>query len=129
MYKPEDLKKLDREVMQTLFRTMFKGWDLRESSWDPNKSPNWNGDQYTRTPEECMTEAAGGDEHLGYILHLFSHWSNDIISMAAYYGVGIKSREGEFTGFEVVDVPPAPGENYWWDDSGHTWKEVTNEHA
>jgi hypothetical protein len=105
--------------MKELLRTMFEGWILRDQE----------GEDPSRTSEECMTKACGGDELKGHLLTLFGHWSNDIVSLAAHYGIGLarKQPDGSLLHEDgtvetllaggvltIIDVPPAPSPEHYW---------------
>lgn len=105
--------------MKELLTQMFTGWILREQE----------GEMPDRFIEECMVEACGGDELRGHMLVLFGHFSNDIISLAAHYGIGLARKQpngtllhadgtidtllkgGELT---IIEVPPAPSRQHYW---------------
>lgn len=92
---------LTNDQMKDLLTVMFTGWQLHEDSWDPAASA------YNRSPEACMIEAAGNNENIGHLLYFFSHWSNDIVSMAAHFGVGIADGK-------IIEVPPPPHKDAFW---------------
>lgn len=96
----------DDLIMKQLLTKMFEGWLLHEQSWD------YESQSYSKLPEACMIEAAGGNEKVGLLMHYFSYWCNDIESVAAHYGVGIKDGK-------IVVIPPAPDPNAYW--YKHKW--------
>lgn len=98
--------------MKELLLTMFRGWALREASW--------NGETYLRDEVSCMIEAAGGDSIKGQLLHLFDYWGNDIEALAPHYGIAL---ERDAKGALVIreDVPPAPSPEHWWNEG--KWNE------
>lgn len=136
------LRAVREDVMADLLRIMFKGWMIREASYVRN--PEWqalldkpnrtaeedrqmtymSGGDYGKSEEDAMIEAADGNTNLGLLLHYFSHWSNDIQSIAAHYGIGLQ-REGDVADADsqmvLVDVPPAPSPLHWWNDDA--WQE------
>ena len=72
-----------------------------------------------------MIEACQGNEALGAMLYYFSHWSNDILSVAAGYGIGVKKTDENERGFEVVELPPKPETGkYWWNQEDWEWTPV-----
>lgn len=100
--------------IKSMLHTMFTGWQKREASWD--------GDQYTLSEEEAMTEAANGDMLYGSLLHYFSHWSNDIQTAAAHYGIAFSNDEDKaYHQLQIIDVPEPPSPDHWWDKG--EWKE------
>lgn len=99
-----------REQMRLLLECMFTGWMIREKSWVDEDH------KYTKTEEEAMIEACGGDKFKGELLVLFSYWSNDIQSVAAHYCVAL--IDGEVKG---IDAPPTP--EHWWDADDKCWRE------
>ncbi len=129
--------------MKELLTTMLTGWCLHEASYEQRTESHMEA---TRSPEDGMTEACGGDELKGELLCLFGHWSNDIMSIAAHYGVGLARKQPDGTlvyedgtidtlllggVLTVTEVPPAPSREHYW--SGGKWcepfKEVNNELA
>lgn len=96
------MRHLTRDAVRELLVVMFEGWRLHEASYHPPHG-------YERDRVECMTEAAGGDRLVGELAHLFSHWSEDVISVAAHYGVGWLA-DGTFS----TDLPPPPSQEHWW---------------
>jgi uncharacterized protein YegP (UPF0339 family) len=112
------LRAVQRDSVRELFRIMFTGWKLHEASYDEATR------EYKRTAEDCMTEAANGDEQLGYVIHLFDHWSNDLQAMAPHFGIALRrevdtenSAMGPIT---IVDnIEPAPSKDHYW--SGGRW--------
>jgi hypothetical protein len=116
-----------REPMRSLLRTMFEGWILREQLESI--------DSIDKSPERAMVEACGGDVLRGNLLVLFSHWSNDVVSIAAHYGVGLARKQpdgsllhedgtvdtllkgGELT---IINVPAPPSPEHYW--HGGQWK-------
>jgi hypothetical protein len=112
-------------TVRELLLTMFNGWKLREESWVPGREGTTLGmtmGSYARNETECMIEAAGGDVLLGMLLSLFDHWGNDIMSIAAHYGLAFKNN-GDGTCSIREDVPPAPSPLHWWDDENQRWAE------
>lgn len=116
-----------REPMRSLLRHMFTGWILHEASYEQRTETTVEA---TRSLEDAMTEACGGDEQLARLLCLFGHWSNDVISEASFYGLELVQRgpdgevwrqDGTLTTLlkpsktEIRDdVPAPPGPGYWW---------------
>jgi hypothetical protein len=80
---------LYRDCMRELLLTMFRGWELHALSW--------NGKEYDRTPEECMTEATGGDELLSATILLMAYWDNDLVGIAPHYGIAFVSPDYDHT--------------------------------
>lgn len=99
-------------TMRQILEQMFTGWQIYHQSWD--------GEKHTRDATDCMIEACDCDPLRGELLALFSHWSNDILSIAAHYGLALHTDEnGVMTGVRT-DVPPAPSpEHYWYEGE---WK-------
>lgn len=91
----------DRVIMKELCRRMLDGWMIHEASWDPETNA------YGCSDIDAMTAACGDDKVVGELLFLFSHWSNDIQSVAAVLGVAIIDGK-------VVDIPPPPSDQHWW---------------
>lgn len=106
-----ELKHLTRDAVRELLMIINEGQRLREASWDDSREPDWNGGKYSRLEEECFVEAAGGDENLGRLASLFNYWSNDVTSMAAFYGIGFL-KDGTFS----TDLPPPPTPEHWWSE-------------
>ena len=114
------IEKLDRSAIRELLLVMFRGWEIHHKSWDENEPMDWDGGQYTKAIEDCMVEAADGDENLGFLIMLFSYWANDVISVAAKYGIGYRTNEqGESV--IVDDIPPSPSEKHFWDHEKGEW--------
>jgi hypothetical protein len=101
---------LYRDCMRELLLTMFRGWELHALSW--------NGKEYDRTPEECMTEATGGDELLSATILLMAYWDNDLVGIAPHYGIAFVSPDYDhsFVPYIRTDIPPAPSEQHYWDN-------------
>lgn len=102
-----------RETMNEILYKIFRGHEIHEKSW--------TGGTYSKTMEESMIEACGGDETEGYTLYLMGHESmfNDLQLMAPHYGVGYRehSRPGEI----VRDIPEAPSLKHEWDMETEEW--------
>lgn len=105
------LEHLTRDAVRELLMIMFEGWRLHEASWVAGDPVDGFGGRYTREQIDCFVEAAGGDQTLGHLVSLFSEWSNDIVSMAAFYGIGFLADETFST-----DLPPAPTPQHWWSE-------------
>jgi hypothetical protein len=90
---------LSHDAMKSILRVMFQGWMIREETWD--------GDRYTKTAEEAMIEAAG-DENVGYLIHLFDYWCNDIQDMAPRFGLKLdRDQDGKLVIRECeIDTSP-----------------------
>lgn len=118
------LAALDEDPMKTLLRQMFQGWINHEKA-------STQGDVMVPgiPAEPSMVEACDGDERKGLLLVLFGHWSNDILSIAAHYGLALARRQPDGTllhadgtvdtllkggTLEIVDIPPAPSEDHYW---------------
>lgn len=133
----------NREFMKELLLKMFTGWIIREKSWIPN--PEYDPEtsdayvpagKYGKTREQAMIEACGGDEKVGYLLHLFDHWGRDIMNIAPHFGLAYVRKDSEgnlLTEAQRIksgnvgepsimeDVPPAPSPDHWWYDN--EWQE------
>ena len=83
---------MSEECIKDMLLKIAAGWKLLEASWVRSDS-EWSYGEYARTEEDCMTEACGGDERLGRLLSLFSHWSNDLADLALEYGVDMHPEE------------------------------------
>jgi len=112
--------------MKELLTQMFTGWALHEASYEHVTETTTAP---TRSLENAMTEACGGDALRAQLLCVFGHWANDVLAYAAHYGVGIARKQpdgallyedgtvdtlmrgGVMT---VVDVPPAPSLQHYW---------------
>lgn len=115
--------------MKTLLKKMFTGWMLREASWivppTPGEGFPLNEPYYSKTEEQAMIEACGGNVIEGNLLVLFSHWSNDIQALAPYYGIYLdRDEDGKL--FIREDIPPAPSPEHWWNDNAWQEPEDTN---
>lgn len=112
--------------IKELLRMMFHGWVLREASMEQRTEHTLEA---TRSEEDAMAEACGGDKLMGELLVLFGHWSNDIVSIAAHYGLGLARRQPDGTllhddstvdtlmkggKLEIIEVPPAPSREHYW---------------
>lgn len=98
---PVELKNLTRDAVRELLLVMFEGWRLHEASYVDS--------EYTKTHLDASVEAAGSDVMLGTLAFLFGHWSNDVIAVAAHYGVGFASD-----GTVTSDLPAAPTPEHFW---------------
>jgi len=116
----------DAQVMRRLLIRMFSGWILHEASYVTREEGPGG---YSITLEEAMTEACVGDAREGVLLALFGNWANDIISMAAHYGIGLARRQSDGTLVHedgtvdtllkggvltmiAIEPPPSPA-HYW----------------
>lgn len=117
---------MNHDDIKQLLHTMFTGWILHEASYEQRTDSRIEA---TRSPEDAMIEACGGDEQLANLLCLFSHWSNDVTSVAAHYGLTLARRQPDGTllhpdgtvdtlikggVLEIVKIEPAPAPNYYW---------------
>jgi len=114
-----------REQIKELLERMFRGWIIYESEQELLG-------QETQEPtllEEAMIRACEGDELEGHLLTLFSHWSNDVQSIAAHYGlaIGRKQPDGSILHEDgtidtllkggklvIVHIDPAPSPAHYW---------------
>jgi len=111
--------------MKDLLKTMFEGWAIYQNSWTETDE----GYREEMSMEQALTQACGGDVLKGNLLALFGHWSNDIASIGAHYGVGIAKQKLDGTliyedgtvdtllrrgKMVVVEVPPAPTSDCYW---------------
>lgn len=117
------LKFLTPEAIKELISVMFQGWIIREASWVPAaEDTQFSSGSYGKTEEEAMIEACQGDKSLGYLLHLFSYWSNDIQVVAPDYGIFLNLEETEQGLRLFVDTVPAkPNHETWWDLEEGRW--------
>jgi hypothetical protein len=93
---------------------MFRGWKiLHDSRVLDGGAPTG---EYGMQSEEAATKAVGGDELVGTILPLFAYWDNDIISVAAHFGVGYEYDEKTGEARVRDDIPPAPSPYHYWDE-------------
>lgn len=110
----------DDDPIRTLLKQMMQGWILHEASYYAPPAGDDEHDAivvgtYSRDTTECMIEACGGDVLRGNLLDLFGHWSNDIQSVAAHYGLALR-RDTENKLFIDENIPPAPSPEYYWHD-------------
>jgi hypothetical protein len=94
--------------MKDILEKMFQGWINYDKSWNTEKQ------KHDRDPMDCYADACAGDHNMAQLLHLFSHWSNDIMSLAPHYGIAYQDGK-------IVEVPSAPSPLHWWD--GNEWIE------
>lgn len=129
-----DAMPTEAKTMRDLLVKMFSGWILHEASYVPREE---GPGSYSITLEEAMTEACAGDAREGILLSLFGHWSNDVVSMAAHYGVGLARRQPDGTMLHedgtvdtllkggqltMIVVPPPPSPAHYW--SAGAWQEL-----
>ena len=106
------LQAVQRDSVYLLLDTMLRGWSIHEASYDKERN------EYKKDQIECMVEAAEGNGMLGYLLHLFSHWSNDVQHVANHYGLAYECI-GEHKGAPITVrrlIPPAPREDAYWEN-------------
>lgn len=126
------LADLEHDPIVTLSKQMFAGWIYHEASYKDGVAG--------RSQEDAMTEACGGDNMRANLLCVFGHWSNDIVAIAAHYGVGLARKQpdgsllysdgtvdtlmrgGQLT---IVEVPPAPSPRHWF--NAGVWNEPSGE--
>lgn len=108
---------LPDQPMSVLLQIILEGMAIHENSY--------NNGAYDVTRDEATSEAAKkilGDAAenalTGFFCHLASHWSNDVQTVAAYYGMELLRKEGLGL-FVSYDVPAAPSFEHYWDD--HQW--------
>lgn len=109
-----------RRPMAELLHTMFEGWIQHEE--------DLKADEQAQI-EESMIKVCGGDQMAGCLLALFSHWSNDVSSIAAHYGIVLARRQPDGTllhddgtvdtlckggVLEIVYIGPAPSREHYW---------------
>lgn len=112
--------------MKELLVKMFSGWILHEAAFVPSETGPGG---YSITMEQAMTEACAGDAREGVLLTLFGHWANDVVSMAAHYGVGLARRQSDGTLLHedgtvdtllkggvltLIEIPPPPTPAHYW---------------
>lgn len=112
-------------TMRELLEKMLRGWVLYESEQATSEQEK----QPSPELEEVMTRICGGNQLEGHLLTLFGHWSNDIISMAAHYGLALARRQpnGDLLHddgtvdtllkggkLEIVEIEPAPSLDHYW---------------
>lgn len=89
-----------RIAILQILQIMFRGWKIHEESWDAVKA------DYTRDKVACMIEAAGGDEAVGYTVHLMDHWGNDLQDVSPLFGVELtRDAEGKIIVGECAPLP------------------------
>ena len=118
------LAALDENPMKTMLRTMLQGW------CDHEKTVEARG-QETQAPTQLeeIYERAGCTPNEARLLVLFGHWSNDVISIAAHYGLTVARRQPDGTllhadgtvdtllkggTLEVVEIADAPSPDHYW---------------
>lgn len=108
-------------TLSEILEIMFDAWCLHENSYvvtDPLKE---YGEYEIKKAEAFIkvTKEKFGDENInapvGYLIYLFDHWSNDIQSIAAHRGIGIR-RNPKSHRLERYTVPPAPSLEHRWAD-------------
>ena len=118
------LSALDEDPMKTMLRTMLQGW------CDHEKTVEARG-QETQAPTQLeeVYERLGCTPGEARLMVLFGHWSNDVISEAAHYGLTVARRQPDGTllhadgtvdtllkggVLEVVEIEPAPSPEHYW---------------
>ena len=111
-----------RHQMKSLLRTMFEGWCLLDVEQQ-------TGAQLILSPEECMANVCNGDHLKGELLTVFGHWSNDIVRLAAHYGIGLARMQPDKTllyedgtvdtllkggKLTITEIPQAPSPEHYW---------------
>ena len=103
-----------------ILRAMFQGWCDKNNQPEDDEAHTKEEHEwfvpYTSTPEEA------------YLLSLFGYWSNDLLTVAANFGVTMEYDTEK--GFYVADADPKPtdGEYYYsagemqWDDGRYLWQ-------
>lgn len=112
--------------MRDILETMFRGWILHEASYEHRTQSTIEA---IRSPEDAMAEACGGDRLAGELLCLFGHWTNDVTSIAAHYGLALARRQPDGTllhddcavdtlmrggVLEIVNIAPPPTPEHFW---------------
>lgn len=97
--------------IKELLRKMLNGMCVHENSWDANDS------RYTIDNKAGMATQTESPIEAG-LMHLFSHWENDVQALAAHYGFEIREGvDGKL--FVADDLPPAPSYEHYW--KGGQW--------
>jgi hypothetical protein len=104
-------------TMKTILELILRSFCIHENSYD--YEDNSKGVGYRKTRQMSAIEACDGDELLGSIIDLFGHWMNDIQTFAAFYGLQIQHKGGEWV--VADDVPPPPSPRHYWDNG--KWNE------
>lgn len=112
--------------MRELLVKMFSGWINYEASYVVGPD---NKLHPTTTQEAAMLEACGGDAREAVLLQLFGHWSNDVIGMAAHYGVALARAQPDGTllhddgtvdtlmkggKLTILSIEPPPSPAHFW---------------
>lgn len=110
----ERISTVPREQIKNILLLIFRSWQLQQDSRNPETG------EYGKEAEEAATQVAGGDELIGATLPLFSYWDNDLISIAAHYGIGV-TMYGDGRINIDLNIPPAPSPTHYWDAEHSQW--------
>jgi hypothetical protein len=100
--------------MKAVLHAMLSGWCLKNNMSEEEQD---GMEDHTYFLPYCDNDRATAE-----CLYLFSHWSNDLLSVAADFGITTELIDGKF---QVVDTPPRPSEKHWFDCGGYEWDKET----
>jgi hypothetical protein len=108
----------------SLLRAIFSGWCDKNNAPEEERGCDELGQ---RKPDEHFFIPHTSTEEEAQLLSLFSHWSNDLLCIAASFGVTMEYEPEK--GFYVGDADPKPEGNYYyspgemqWDDGRYLWQ-------
>ena len=96
---------LTKDVARDLLHILLQGWADQS---------NTDGVDL----DELFRRYADGDANIASMLALMSHWSNDLMSHAADFGLTLEMKDEIWI---VVEVPPKPPGNFYWSCGSLEW--------
>lgn len=108
----KDTPTLTKDVARDLLHILLQGW--------ADKSNTESDDE-----DELFRRYTGGDATLASMLVLMSYWSNDLMSHAAGLGITLEMKDNLWV---VVEVPPKPEGNYYWEEGELRWNPKKKAH-
>lgn len=100
--------------MKSVIQALLSGWCLQHNMTEEEKDG--------MEDHSYFLPYCGNDPRAAECLYLFSYWSNDLLSVAADYGLTTEVIDGKF---KVVDTPPRPSDRHWFDCGGYVWDNET----
>jgi hypothetical protein len=104
--------------MKAVLHAMLSGWCLEQNMTDEEKDG--------MEPHSHYLPYCDNDRNVAECLALFSYWGNDIVSMASEFGITTELVDGKM---KVVDTPPRPSADHWFDTGGYKWDPEKEEHV
>lgn len=100
--------------MKAVLHAMLSGWCLQNNMTEEEKDG--------MEDHSYFLPYCDNDRRAAECLYLFSHWSNDLLSVASDYGMTTELIDGKF---QVVDTPPRPSDKHWFNPGDYDYDAAT----